>query len=905
MSKKVSLLLALMLVFTLIMAVPAMAGYEYEEVDDGVFEVTFFFEDRLDAGSMHVAGDFNDWSSTHPDWEMEEVDGRWEYTTELDEGIYEYKFVADGGDWITDRHETVEAFADDGVGGENSVLMLVDTALPGELSLSGNMTNELTYLDEDEEVNILNQADLTADGVFYQEIEAEDGEVSRIPLVEYDGTVRVAQDVSDVGSGRFLEEAALDEFTLEDLGVTYMHNLADFTFEANKMGSDSYDYMGLVNAATVFDLDDSRRFDLSSDKWVDANMALTTLTDDITDGDEVNRSIATANLRQSLLNDSLEVGASAVVDSGYDGEDEEYTTETLALFAEFELMDELTARAQFTHVPTVDVGWEIIFDAKEHKDILEEEGFDVDDLDNIRVGVVGAAIDGWDMPEDVVDLGAADEDGVYTNLFPDASEGEDFKIVVKADGEEYDWEQVEGVTTNIGLDDEEAEADGDDMELGDDDSSDYFEQAFDSEELETAQMYLGEINYNIVDEMRSLQESIAAGDDITVYQAEFSAGIEAIAEDAFIPLAGDDLNDTDNFDTTEIFADAKYSITSGIESTIDFSYQKDFDFDSDKKLSAEPGLNASLFDDSLEADASFLFKDEADDEELEAANRRFKADTTWAEPIAPIDHVKLETEFDSEEEDDFDGEKQEIFAELQTGILPLTNHIMLNTTQNLDSEVAGYFAETSLDIPIGLIGYLNAEVFFADDDVTFDENAMRYKVDGQIENIPALGYLLENISAEFEVDKDGIIDAEEYEDDENDWKQRVGASAFLNLPFLDSFHGLTTELEMQNIEEEQWEMPDDLDEDDKYYVADNASFVEWHAGLTFLTGYDITEDFTANLTLKSDLTHGDIISEYEDDALLIELNKELSDVSSFSASYNRRDEDEGEDYVEVLHELQF
>ena len=121
---------------------------------------------------------------------------------------------------------------------------------------------------------------------------------------------------------------------------------------------------------------------------------------------------------------------------------------------------------------------------------------------------------------------------------------------------------------------------------------------------------------------------------------------------------------------------------------------------------------------------------------------------------------------------------------------------------------------------------------------------------------------------------------------------------------IEDFHGLTTELEMQMLEEDAVETSE-LDENynDKYVV--NGEKLDTHASLTFLTGYDITDDMAMNVTLKSDVNHANIISEYEDDALLIELNKELSDVSTLSASYNRRDEDEGEDYVEVLHELQF
>jgi len=71
------------------------------------------------ARSVHLAGDFNSWSTTANPM-ARQADGTWTLTLELAPGTYAYKFVVDGSTW---RHDEANpATADDPYGGKNSVV---------------------------------------------------------------------------------------------------------------------------------------------------------------------------------------------------------------------------------------------------------------------------------------------------------------------------------------------------------------------------------------------------------------------------------------------------------------------------------------------------------------------------------------------------------------------------------------------------------------------------------------------------------------------------------------------------------------------------------------------------------------------------------------------------------------
>jgi 1,4-alpha-glucan branching enzyme len=75
--------------------------------------------DWPDAGSVHVAGQFNEWKAD--DIELEKgADGIWRTTLTLEPGTYTYKFIIDGQDWVEDPANPDKV--SDPYGGNNSLL---------------------------------------------------------------------------------------------------------------------------------------------------------------------------------------------------------------------------------------------------------------------------------------------------------------------------------------------------------------------------------------------------------------------------------------------------------------------------------------------------------------------------------------------------------------------------------------------------------------------------------------------------------------------------------------------------------------------------------------------------------------------------------------------------------------
>jgi len=81
--------------------------------------VTFTW--KGDASTVHLAGEFNAWSTT-ADPLTKQADGSWTIKKALEPGRYAYKFVIDGTNWKEDPNATESV--DDGYGGKNSVVVV-------------------------------------------------------------------------------------------------------------------------------------------------------------------------------------------------------------------------------------------------------------------------------------------------------------------------------------------------------------------------------------------------------------------------------------------------------------------------------------------------------------------------------------------------------------------------------------------------------------------------------------------------------------------------------------------------------------------------------------------------------------------------------------------------------------
>ena len=86
-------------------------------------EGVLFSHAHASASTVHLAGEFNGWSTDATPMEDPDGDGVWTVVVELPPGRYEYKFVVDGGArWVEDagNPDTVP----DPYGGRNSVIVV-------------------------------------------------------------------------------------------------------------------------------------------------------------------------------------------------------------------------------------------------------------------------------------------------------------------------------------------------------------------------------------------------------------------------------------------------------------------------------------------------------------------------------------------------------------------------------------------------------------------------------------------------------------------------------------------------------------------------------------------------------------------------------------------------------------
>lgn len=90
----------------------------------GKVRVTFCLPSSFWADTIHVVGDFNDWSPTATPMQLN--DEQWSVTLDLDsETSFEYRYLVNNTDWVTDWQS--DHFAQGETGGDNSVIV---TMLP-------------------------------------------------------------------------------------------------------------------------------------------------------------------------------------------------------------------------------------------------------------------------------------------------------------------------------------------------------------------------------------------------------------------------------------------------------------------------------------------------------------------------------------------------------------------------------------------------------------------------------------------------------------------------------------------------------------------------------------------------------------------------------------------------------
>lgn len=86
-----------------------------------VCKVTFYLPKSIEANSVHLVGDFNDWDEQSTPMEKLK-DGRFKVTLELDQGEeYQFRYLVNGADWHNDWN--ADKYVPNPFSGDNSVVV--------------------------------------------------------------------------------------------------------------------------------------------------------------------------------------------------------------------------------------------------------------------------------------------------------------------------------------------------------------------------------------------------------------------------------------------------------------------------------------------------------------------------------------------------------------------------------------------------------------------------------------------------------------------------------------------------------------------------------------------------------------------------------------------------------------
>ena len=83
--------------------------------------VTFEMPAEIEAESLAVVGDFNDWDVSATLMQKRK-DGSWSKTVRLDPGAYRFRYLADGREWHNDP--AADDYEPSGLGEDNCVVVV-------------------------------------------------------------------------------------------------------------------------------------------------------------------------------------------------------------------------------------------------------------------------------------------------------------------------------------------------------------------------------------------------------------------------------------------------------------------------------------------------------------------------------------------------------------------------------------------------------------------------------------------------------------------------------------------------------------------------------------------------------------------------------------------------------------
>lgn len=883
-----------LLVLLLFFAVPVFAAYQVEQLPNGDFQVKFTYQST--ATEVYLAGEFNDWNAQDSEYQLfKNTDGVYEITIILTKGRYEYKFVADG-EWKADP-DNPEKAGDYG----NSLLTLTAGSILGELGISGEMINEFYREGQDGPVAMNNDLKIKVEGTLQQTIDGD-----QIDRFDYMAEIKGENDLDDLAKDiSAIEYLSLDQIYISRLDLTLLTDYANVSLQGNmEDNTDSYDYLGLVDATTVGDdrdytqnINDSgnnRRIKITPGKAVpadyDFHVNLTEYSGDISDIDAINKYFSNINFLKNI-NDPVtglmkgKVGLTGVLYQPVVAGTVKELAQAATVFGEYEPLKNLIVRGQYAYIPLGYINeslsgcyqkengnWVFTFDPRDYDD------WEVEDVETVWLAGAGAQKDGglnqWDSTNQDFTLEKQERSGgtVWTAEFSglDPAVADQWKFIVN--GEWYG----------------QPPGNGDNFRL---------ENPAPDQALTGGEMYMAEVNYRRFDPRRSFK----TGDDF--YNFDLTVGYEVLENEAYLPVAKDRL--ASSIGHNRLYLHTYYYPLNGedLKLTFDGDYQSGYD---DLATAANESEEFSVY----VVTPGFDYPQPTEGMEYLKGHVNFgRIEEKIEDPgqTTPVSYQWKEERYKG-----FD-RLRTIFLEGKTEPVGPFNYFLasLNNEKNLKvnelelEAVTELFVEAELDIPVEQIAYLKGNVDYKLNDQSGGEQRRpRYWVETKFHHIPQLQDYITHILLNYESDVDGVIDQSIYIDNDNDWQNRFYAETKLLVPGVDNFETKVS-LESQYLEDDVYPDLDGLDENlnAKYVVA--GKNIEWYTLTTISTGYTLDYGIRLDLSFKYDLNHGEI-SKYEDDAIKLEMSKEISDFTTLKASYNSKHPDySSEQFVNVMLETLF
>lgn len=868
MKRKILFLASMVLLFWV---APVMAAYKVEPLPDGTYEVTFTYQ--TNAEDVFLIGEFNNWVENDEALRMtKNAEGIHEITITLAKGTYEYKFFADG-QYYTDptNPDVVGAFA-------NSLATVTSGGMQGELAFSGKLINEFSKTGQDGPVKMNNELSIKFDGSILQSTGEEDGE-SRERFY-YNAELVGKNNLDDIENvGSKLDYITLDEVRINQMNLALLTDYVDYSVQVNlNDNTDSYDYLGLVDANTGNDNRDNtqninsagdvRRIKLTPGSELPEDykfsVNISEYTSDITDSASVKKYYSLLNFSKDLKDPvtGLYKGKVGFTGMAYQpvvaGEAKELAMAG-AVFGEYEVVKNLMVRGEYAYIPRGSISeslsgtyeiepgkWKFIFDPRDYD-------LEAGDIEEVHLA---GTFNGWDAGNMDFPLVKNEAEGIWEGTF-ELAQGEMFKWIV--DGQ---W-TPDGMGNDLVVREKEPDA-----------------------PLTDGMLYMAEANYRIFDIMRSFRNKTNS------YSLDITAGYEVLENGAYLPLAVDSLASFKDTGYNKAYLKGYYYPlrNKDLKLTLDAYYRTAFD---NKETEVNESEELSLYHLVPGFDMPEPFAG------IEYIKGHIKLGRTEGQ-IEDAEGGVYNFDWTSNRHQGFE-DIRTVFGEIKTKPVGPINYFLfsVNNEKNLRvnddnrfESVSEIFAEAELDVPVEQIAYVKGNIDFKLNDETGGEQRKpRYWFETKFHHVPEVERYIPYLLVNFESDPDGIIDEGIYRDSNNDWQQKVYAETKLVIPEVDNLE-IQFSLESQRLEEGVYPSAADLDEElNAKYVA-GGKYIDWYTVATISTGYEFDYNIRADLSVKFDLNHGEI-SRYEDDAIKLEVIKPLGQYTTINATYNSSHPDHG------------